>query len=84
MDSYPFIVAMATVLFLAVVLMIEYAIRRREGNRILLATSVGLDGGIANAADADRGTTATADDPADTGSDAVESRLGKLGGDLNG
>ena len=60
-----------------------YESKRQGRNRILLATSVGLDGGIAKAADADRGTPATTDDPADTGSDAVESRLDKLGGNLN-
>lgn len=36
MDSYPLIVAMATLLFLAVALVIEYLIRRREVGRDLL------------------------------------------------
>ena len=35
MDSYPFIVAKATLLFLAAVLIIEYVIRRRNLNRDL-------------------------------------------------
>ena len=36
MDSYPLIVAMATLLFLAVALIIEYLIRRREVSRELV------------------------------------------------
>lgn len=36
MDSYPFLVAEATLLFLAVVLIIEYAIRRRQVGRDLV------------------------------------------------
>jgi diguanylate cyclase (GGDEF)-like protein len=61
-----------------------YESKRQGRNRVLIATSVGLDGTIAKGADADRGTPSTTDDPADTGSDAVEFHLGKLGGDLNG
>jgi hypothetical protein len=36
MDSYPFIAAKATLLFIAVALLIEYAFRRREVNRELV------------------------------------------------
>jgi diguanylate cyclase (GGDEF)-like protein len=56
---------------------------KREGkNRIRIAASVGLDGGIAKSADADRGTPVSTGIPVDTGSDAVEYPLGELGGDL--
>ena len=61
-----------------------YDAKRQGRNRILLATSVGLDGGIAKGTDADRETPATADEAVDTGSEAVEFALGELGEDLNG
>jgi diguanylate cyclase (GGDEF)-like protein len=61
-----------------------YESKRQGRNRTLLATSVGLDGGIAKGSDADRETPATTDNSVDTGSDAVEFPLGELGGDLNG
>lgn len=61
-----------------------YESKRQGRNRILLATSVGLDRGIAKGTDADRETPVTTDNSVDTGSDAVEFPLGKLGGDLNG
>ena len=60
-----------------------YESKRQGRNRILVATSVGLDGGIANGTDADRETPITTDNSVDTGSDAVEFPLGKLGGELN-
>jgi diguanylate cyclase (GGDEF)-like protein len=60
-----------------------YESKRQGRNRILLATSVGLDGGIAKGTDADRETRISTDISTDTGSDAVEFPLGKLGGDLN-
>jgi diguanylate cyclase (GGDEF)-like protein len=61
-----------------------YKSKRQGRNRILLATSVGLDSEIAKGTDADRETPVTTDISVDTGSDAVEFPLGKLGGDLNG
>ena len=63
-----------------------YESKRQGRNRVLLATSVGLDGGIAKSTDADRKTSISKDiptDTGDTGSDAVEFHLGKPGGDLN-
>jgi diguanylate cyclase (GGDEF)-like protein len=60
-----------------------YASKRQGKNQVLLATSVGLDGGIAKGADADRETPVTTDNSVDTGSDAVEIPLGELGGNLN-
>jgi len=61
-----------------------YESKRQGRNRVLLATSVGLDGGIAKGTDADRETPITTDNSVDTaGSDAAEFPLGKLGGDLN-
>ena len=60
-----------------------YESKRQGRNRILVATSVGLDGGIAKGMDADRDTPVTTDDSVDTGSDAVEFPLGNLGGNLN-
>ncbi len=59
-----------------------YESKRQGRNRILLATSVGLDGGIAKGTDADRETPVTTDNSVDTGSDAVEFPLGKPGEDL--
>jgi len=55
--------------------------KRQGRNRILIATSVGLDGGIAKGTDADRETPKLTDISVDTGSDAVEYPLGELGGD---
>ncbi|MCP2501375.1 MAG: GGDEF domain-containing protein [Deltaproteobacteria bacterium] len=60
-----------------------YASKNKGRNRILLATSVGLDGGIAKGADADRETQVTTDNSVATRSDAVEIPLGELGGNLN-
>ena len=62
-----------------------YESKGRGRNRILLATSARLDGGIAKGTDADRETPASTDistDAGDAGSDAVEFPLGILGGDL--
>jgi len=53
---------------------------------ILVAKSVGLDGGIAKGTDADQETPTSADistDSGDTGSDPVEFTLGKPGENLN-
>lgn len=60
-----------------------YESKRQGRNQILVATSVGLDGGIAKGTDADQKTPITTDISTDTGSGAVEYPLGKLGGDLN-
>ncbi len=63
-----------------------YESKGQGRNRILLATSVRLDGGIAKGTDADRETPASTDistDAGDAGSDAGEFPLGILGGDLN-
>ena len=60
-----------------------YASKRQGRNRILVATSVKLDDGIAKDTDEDRETPKTTDNSVDTGSDAAEFPLGKLGGDLN-
>jgi len=60
-----------------------YASKRQGRNRVLLATSTGLDSGIAKSTDADRETPVTPDISGDTGSDADEIPLGQLGGDLN-
>jgi diguanylate cyclase (GGDEF)-like protein len=57
-----------------------YESKRQGRNRILVATSVGLDGGIAKGADADRETPASTDSTTDTGPDAAEYPLGELGG----
>jgi diguanylate cyclase (GGDEF)-like protein len=59
-----------------------YESKRQGKNRIRIAASVGLDGGIAKSADADRGTPVSTGIPVDTGSDAVEYPLGELDGDL--
>jgi len=56
--------------------------KRQGRNRILIAASVALDGGIAKGTDADRETPEPADISADTGSDGAEYPLGDLGGDL--
>ncbi|MBP2687187.1 MAG: diguanylate cyclase with sensor [Deltaproteobacteria bacterium] len=59
-----------------------YEAKRQGRNRILVATSVKLDGGIAKGTDADRETPAPTGIPADAGSDAAALPLGKLGEDL--
>src|SRR5512141_1149983 len=60
-----------------------YESKRQGRNRIVLATSVGLDGKIAKGTVADREAPVTTDHSVDTGSDDVEFPLGKLGGDIN-
>ena len=60
-----------------------YESKNQGRNRVLVATSVGLDGGIAKGTDAHPETPTSTDIPTDTGSDAVEYPLGKLGEDLN-
>src|SRR5512140_166795 len=63
-----------------------YESKRQGRNRILVATSVGLDAGIAKRTDADRETPIPTDIPADTagtGSDPVEILLGIPGENLN-
>jgi diguanylate cyclase (GGDEF)-like protein len=63
-----------------------YESKRQGRNRILMATSVGLGVGTAKDSDADQGTSASAEIPADAGdagSDAADFPLGKLGEDLN-
>lgn len=60
-----------------------YESKHQGRNRILVATSVGLDGGIATGTREDRDTPATKDHSVDIGSDAVAFPLGKHGGDLN-
>jgi len=60
-----------------------YASKRQGRNRVLLATSTGLDSGIAKSMDVVRETPETTDISVDTRSDAVEFPLGQLGGDLN-
>ena len=61
-----------------------YEAKRQGRNRILLATSVGLEAGIAKRADAEREAPSTTDIPVDTGPDTAEFHLGKVGGDLSG
>lgn len=61
-----------------------YESKRQGRNRIVLATSVGLDGKIAKGTVADREAPVTTDHSVDTGSDDVEFPLGKLGGDITG
>jgi len=60
-----------------------YDVKRQGRNRIRIAASVGLDRGIAKGTDAGQETPISKDIPADTGSDAGEFPLGKLGGDLH-
>jgi len=60
-----------------------YESKRQGRNRVLVATSVGLDGQIAKGTDADRETPIATDNSVDAGSDADEFSLGKLAGDLN-
>jgi len=57
--------------------------KRQGRNRIQVAKSVGLYGGIAKGTGADQETPISTDPSADAGSDAVEYPLGKLGEDLN-
>jgi hypothetical protein len=57
--------------------------KRQGRNRILVAKSVGLDGGIAKGAGADQETPISTDISAGAGSDAVEYPLGKLGENLS-
>jgi diguanylate cyclase (GGDEF)-like protein len=57
--------------------------KRLGRNRILIATSVGLDHGTTKYTDADRDTAVVTANSVDTGSNAVEFPLGKLDGDLN-
>ena len=60
-----------------------YESKRQGRNRILVATAVGLDGGITKGIDADQETPISTDISTDAGSDAAEFPLGELGGDLN-
>jgi diguanylate cyclase (GGDEF)-like protein len=60
-----------------------YESKHHGRNRILVAKSVGLDGGIAKGAGADQETPTSTDISADAGSDAVEYPLGKLGENLS-
>ena len=60
-----------------------YESKRQGRNQVLVAKTVGLDGGIATGIDADPETSASKELPADAGSDAVVFPLGKLGEDLN-
>ncbi|MGE5284301.1 MAG: diguanylate cyclase [Actinomycetota bacterium] len=60
-----------------------YESKHRGKNRILVATSVALDGGFTKGADAGRETAAATDPPADTAPDDVDYPLGKLGEELN-
>jgi len=59
-----------------------YEAKKNGKNRIMIAAPVGLDRGIAKGTDADRESPIATDISVDTGSDAVEFPLGKLGGDL--
>ena len=60
-----------------------YESKRLGRNRILVATSVGLDGEIAKGTIADRETPVATDNIIDTGSNADEFPLGKPGENLN-
>ena len=89
MDSYSLIIAIATLLFLAVANELFqaaddtlYESKRQGRDRVLVATSVGLDGEIAKGTDADSETPVATDNSIGTGSDAVAFPLGKLGGNL--
>ena len=61
-----------------------YVSKSQGRNRILVATSVGLDGGIAKGADAGRDIPASTERPTVNGPHAVEYPLGELGGNLGG
>ena len=89
MDSYSLIIAIAILLFLAVANELFqaaddalYESKRQGRDRGLVATSVGLDGEIAKGTDADSETPVATDNFIDTGSNAAEFPLGKLGGNL--
>jgi len=56
--------------------------KRQGRNRILIASSIGLDGETAKGTEADRESTTSTDVSVDTGSDALDYPLGELGGDL--
>jgi hypothetical protein len=60
-----------------------YESKRQGRNRVLVATSIGLDGGITKGPDADQETPIATDISKDAGSDAINFPLGKHGGDLN-
>jgi len=60
-----------------------YESKRQGRNRVLVATSVGLNGEIAKGTNPDRKTPIATDNSIDTGSDTVEFSLGKLGENLN-
>jgi diguanylate cyclase (GGDEF)-like protein len=60
-----------------------YESKRQGRNRILVATAVGLDGGIAKGIDANQETPISTDISTDVLSDPTEIPLGELGGDLN-
>jgi diguanylate cyclase (GGDEF)-like protein len=60
-----------------------YESKRQGKNRVLVSTSVGLDGGIAKGPGADWETPASTGIPTDGGSDDAVPPLGKLGEDLN-
>ena len=60
-----------------------YESKRQGRNRISIAASVGLDGGIARGTDADRETPILADVPAGIGSDAVEYPLAEPGREMS-
>jgi diguanylate cyclase (GGDEF)-like protein len=61
-----------------------YESKRQGRNRILVATSIGLDGGTAKGTDANRETPKAKDTSIDNGTETVELTLGELGGNLNG
>lgn len=60
-----------------------YESKRQGRNRILLGTSAGLSSWIEKGTDADRETPTPPEISTDTGSEAVEFTIGKLGEDLN-
>jgi diguanylate cyclase (GGDEF)-like protein len=60
-----------------------YESKRQGRNRILVSTSVGLDGGIAAGPGADRETPASTGIPTDSESDDAVPPLGNTGEDLN-
>jgi hypothetical protein len=60
-----------------------YESKNQGRNRVRVSTSVGLDGGIAKGTGVHPETSTSTDIPKDTGSDAAEYPLGKLGEDLN-
>ena len=60
-----------------------YESKRLGRNRILVATSAGLDGGIAKGTGSDQESPMPTGIPTDSGSDAVAFPLGEIGEDLN-